>query len=87
MRNLALIDRPKTIGGLEYFDLMLALVPAVLITAVLYIMNFLLAAFFPFLVMLGGFYIREKKRDKNYGYFQRRLGKLLYRRERKFYAR
>jgi hypothetical protein len=72
--NLNLIDRPETIAGLEKFDIVMVAIaiflPASIVTALVGILFF---GLYPLFVIAGAIWLREKKRGKHFGYFQREI--------------
>ena len=70
--NLSLVDRPETIAGLEIFDIVMVAIavffPVFIVTAAVGILFF---GLYPLFVIAGAIWLREKKRGKHFGYFQR----------------
>jgi hypothetical protein len=71
LTNLSLIDRPKTIATLEYYDISLCLVAAAVIVFPFMFASVMFLSAYPFVALGMGVWIREKKRGKAFGYLQR----------------
>jgi hypothetical protein len=79
MTNLSLIDRPKTIATLEYFDITICVVIAALITLPLMLLSVLFMSAHPLVAVGVGVWIRERKKGKAFGYSQRWIYKKYHR--------
>jgi len=71
MRNLSLIDKPEVIAGLELFDIGIAAAVALVPALILSMISIYLFVTFPGGTLLGALWLRERKREKQHGYFQR----------------
>lgn len=71
MKNLSLIDRPEVIAGLEGFDIAIAAGATLVPLVVLAVVNFYFFTLWPLACILMALWLREKKREKKFGYFQR----------------
>ena len=75
MKNLTLIDHPYTIAGVEMYDVMIALIPSIIIGILLAMISVILFTVFPFITIGIVVKLKEKKRDRHYGYFQRAVAR------------
>ncbi len=78
MRNLSLIDRPEMIAGLEINTIMvIAIVSMAVIAPLAFFVNVLFFVVVPGVLLIASVWVREKTRNKRYGFPQRYLyGKL-----------
>jgi len=73
VKNLSLIDKPEVIAGLELFDIGIAAGVAIIPALILSMISIYLFVTFPAGTLLVALWLRERKREKQHGYFQRLL--------------